>query len=73
MNKEGLEQRKYYCRQMLKMAEADLETLKIESSLIKEQSNDMELGKTVRALWNKKEIEIKKRIDWLKSQLEENE
>lgn len=73
MNKEGLEQRKYYCRQMLKMAEADLETLKIESSLIKEQSNDMELGKTVRVLWNRKEIEIKKRIDWLKSQLEENE
>jgi hypothetical protein len=73
MNKERLEQRKYYCRQMLKMAEDDLETLKIESSIIREISNDMELGKTVRALWNKKEVEIKKRIDWLKSELEADE
>lgn len=73
MNKEGLEQRKYYCRQMLKMAEQDLETLKIESSIIKNESNDMELGKIVRALWSKKEEEIKKRIHWLKNQLEENE
>jgi hypothetical protein len=73
MNKERLEQRKYYCRQMLKMAEDDLETLKIESSIIREISNDMELGKTVRELWNKKEVEIKKRIDWLKSELEADE
>lgn len=70
MNKEKIEERKYYFKQMIEMAEYDLQSLKLESSIIKEQSNDMELGKTIRGIWNKKEAELKKRIEFLKKELE---
>lgn len=70
MNKEKIEERKYYFKQMIEMAEYDLKSLKLESSIIKEQSNDMELGKTIRGIWNKKEAELKKRIEFLKKELE---
>lgn len=70
MSKEKIEERKYYFKQMIEMAEYDLQSLKLESSIIKEQSNDMELGKTIRGIWNKKEAELKKRIEFLKKELE---
>lgn len=70
MSKEKIEERKYYFKQMIEMAEYDLQSLKLESSIIKEQSNDMELGKTIRGIWNKKESELKKRIEFLKKELE---
>lgn len=70
MNKQIIEERKYYFKQMIEMAEEDLKSLKLESSLIKEQSNDMELGKTIRNIWNKKESELNKRIEFLKKELE---
>lgn len=70
MSREKIEERKYYFRQMIEMAEEDLKSLKLESSLISEQSNDMELGKTIRSIWNKKEADIKKRIEYLKKEME---
>ena len=70
MSKQKIEERKYYFKQMIEMAEYDLQSLKLESSIIKEQSNDMELGKTIRGIWNKKEAELKKRIEFLKKELE---
>lgn len=70
MNREKIEARNYYFRQMIQMAEADLKSLKIESYLIKEQSNDMELGKSIRSIWNKKETELKQRIEFLKKEIE---
>lgn len=69
MSREKIEERKYYFNQMIEMAEEDLKSLKLESSLISEQSNDMELGKTIRSIWNKKEAEIKKRIEYLKKEM----
>lgn len=70
MSREKIEERKYYFNQMIEMAEEDLKSLKLESSLISEQSNDMELGKTIRSIWNKKEADIKKRIEYLKKEME---
>lgn len=70
MSKEKIEERKYYFKQMIEMAEYDLQSLKLESSIIKEQSNDMELGKMIRKIWNKKESDLNKRIEFLKRELE---
>lgn len=70
MSKQKIEERKYYFKQMIEMAEEDLKSLKLESSLIKEQSNDMELGKMIRKIWNKKESDLNKRIEFLKRELE---
>jgi uncharacterized protein YhbP (UPF0306 family) len=57
MSKQSEQQKKLYCRQMKEMALEDRKFLRIESSIIKDETNDMELGKKIRALWNKKDKE----------------
>lgn len=73
MSKESNEQKRLYCKQMKEMAIQDRKFLKIESSLIKDETNDMELGKKIRALWNKKDKEIEERLIWLEKRMDETE
>ena len=71
MSKQSNEQKKLYCRQMKEMALEDRKFLKIESSIIKDETNDMELGKKIRALWNKKDKELEERLIWLENRMNE--
>ena len=71
MSKQSNEQKKLYCRQMKKMALEDRKFLRIESSIIKDETNDMELGKKIRALWNKKDKELEERLIWLENRINE--
>lgn len=71
MSKQSEEQKKLYCRQMKEMALEDRKFLKIESSIIKDETNDMELGKKIRALWNKKDKELEERLIWLENRMNE--
>lgn len=71
MSKQSEEQKKLYCRQMKEMALEDRKFLKIESSIIKDETNDMELGKKIRALWNKKDKELEERLIWLENRINE--
>lgn len=73
MSKQSEEQKKLYCRQMKEMALEDRKFLRIESSIIKDETNDMELGKKIRALWNKKDKEIEERLLWLEKRMDETE
>jgi uncharacterized protein YhbP (UPF0306 family) len=73
MSKQSEEQKKFYCKQMKEMALEDRKFLKIEASIIKDETNDMELGKKIRAMWNKKDKEIEERLLWLETRLNENE
>lgn len=73
MRKDAEEQKKLYCKQMKEMALEDRLFLKIDSSIIKDESNDMELGKKIRAMWNKKDKEIEDRLKWLESRMSDNE
>ena len=71
MSKQSEEQKKLYCRQMKEMALEDRKFLKIESSIIKDETNDMELGKKIRAMWNKKDKELEERLIWLENRINE--
>lgn len=71
MSKQSEEQKKLYCRQMKEMALEDRKFLKIEASIIKDETNDMELGKKIRALWNKKDKELEERLIWLENRINE--
>lgn len=71
MSKQSEEQKKLYCRQMKEMALEDRKFLRIESSIIKDETNDMELGKKIRALWNKKDKELEERLIWLENRINE--
>ena len=71
MSKQSEQQKKLYCRQMKEMALEDRKFLKIESSIIKDETNDMELGKKIRALWNKKDKELEERLIWLENRMNE--
>ena len=71
MSKLSNEQKKLYCRQMKEMALEDRKFLRIESSIIKDETNDMELGKKIRALWNKKDKELEERLIWLENRMNE--
>lgn len=71
MSKQSNEQKKLYCRQMKEMALEDRKFLRIESSIIKDETNDMELGKKIRALWNKKDKELEERLIWLENRMNE--
>lgn len=71
MSKQSNEQKKLYCRQMKEMALEDRKFLRIESSIIKDETNDMELGKKIRALWNKKDKELEERLIWLENRINE--
>jgi siroheme synthase (precorrin-2 oxidase/ferrochelatase) len=73
MRKDAEEQKKLYCKQMKEMALEDRLFLKIDSSIIKDESNDMELGKKIRAMWNKKDKQIEDRLKWLESRMNDNE
>lgn len=72
MRKEAEEQKKLYCKQMKEMALEDRKFLKIEASVIKDETNDMELGKKIRAMWNKKDKEIEERLLWLENRINES-
>ena len=71
MSKQSEEQKKLYCRQMKEMALEDRKFLRVESSIIKDETNDMELGKKIRALWNKKDKELEERLIWLENRITE--
>ena len=71
MSKQSEQQKKLYCRQMKEMALEDRKFLRIESSIIKDETNDMELGKKIRALWNKKDKELEERLIWLENRINE--
>ena len=71
MSKQSKEQKKLYCRQMKEMALEDRKFLRIESSIIKDETNDMELGKKIRAMWNKKDKELEERLIWLENRINE--
>ncbi|NDB54486.1 hypothetical protein EB169_01485 [archaeon] len=71
MSKQSNEQKKLYCRQMKEMALEDRKFLRIESSIIKDETNDMELGKKIRAMWNKKDKELEERLIWLENRINE--
>ena len=73
MRKDAEEQKKLYSKQMKEMALEDRLFLKIDSSIIKDESNDMELGKKIRAMWNKKDKQIEDRLKWLESRMNDNE
>lgn len=73
MSKESNEQKRLYCKQMKEMAIQDRKFLKIESSIIKNETNDMELGKKIREMWNKKDKEIEERLIWLENRMDETE
>lgn len=73
MSKQSNEQKKLYCRQMKEMALEDRKFLRIEASIIKDETNDMELGKKIRAMWNKKDKELEERLIWLESRMNEIE
>ena len=71
MSKQSEVKKKLYCRQMKEMALEDRKFLKIESSIIKDETNDMELGKKIRALWNNKDKELEERLIWLENRINE--
>ena len=71
MSKQSNEQKKLYCRQMKEMALEDRKFLRIESSIIKDETNDMVLGKKIRAMWNKKDKELEERLIWLENRINE--
>jgi len=73
MSKQSEHQKKLYCRQMKEMALEDRKFLKVDTSIIRDEGNDMELGKKIRALWNKKDKEIEERLLWLEKRMDETE
>jgi len=58
---------------MKEMALEDRKFLKVDTSIIRDEGNDMELGKKIRALWNKKDKEIEERLLWLEKRMDETE
>lgn len=73
MSKQSEEQKRLYCKQMKEMALEDRKFLKIETSLIKDETNDMELGKKIREMWNKKDKEIEEHLIWIEKRMDETE
>lgn len=73
MSKQSEQQKRLYCRQMKEMALEDRKFLKVDTSIIRDEGNDMELGKKIRALWNKKDKEIEERLLWLEKRMDETE
>ncbi len=71
MREQRKEEQKYYYNQMVVMAKEDRKFLKIESSIIKDETNDMELGKKIREIWNEKDSEIEQRLIWLENRINE--
>ena len=71
MREQRKEEQKYYYNQMVVMAKEDRKFLKIESSIIKDETNDMELGKKIRKIWNEKDSEIEQRLIWLENRINE--
>ncbi len=71
MREQRKEEQKYYLNQMVDMAKEDRKFLKIESSIIKDETNDMELGKKIREMWNEKDSEITERLIWLENRINE--
>ena len=71
MREQRKEEQKYYYNQMVVMAKEDRKFLKIESSIIKDETNDMELGKKIREIWNEKDSEIEQRLIGLENRINE--
>lgn len=73
MKKESEEQKRLYCKQMKEMAVEDRKFIKLDTSIIRDEPNDMELGKKIRTLWNKKDKEIEERLLWIEKRMNETE
>lgn len=56
-----------YRRQMIEMANDAKKQITIPASVIKNESNDMELGKIIRGMYNRRCADAEAHIEYIKS------